>query len=278
MPELPDLEYIVEKLHDQTRQTRIVRVEVVNPIILRNLLAPPAEAHVQGRTIEKVRRHGPFVVLELDGDRFVVVHPMLAGRFDLRTTRGRKAAADAVVLHLADNRILLYQDSKQMGKVYLADASGLGRIPRFATQGPDILSSAFTQAYFLQKAGRSRKQVRVLLMEQEVLSAIGNAYADEILFKAGLHPKTFCYQLSEEQLTALYRAILEVLEWGIACVKKAGRPLPDKVREHMRVRNRQGQPCPVCGTKIRRAGVRGYDAFFCPQCQPAARAQFISWC
>jgi formamidopyrimidine-DNA glycosylase len=114
-------------------------------------------------------------------------------------------------------------------------------------------------------------------MDQTVLSAIGNAYADEILFDAGLHPKTFCHQLKTDQVDRLYESIKRIIGWGIDEVERAGQPVDVKVRDHMRVRNRKGEPCPVCGTTVRREQVYGYDTFFCPKCQPSVRTTFISW-
>ena len=108
-------------------------------------------------------------------------------------------------------------------------------------------------------------------MDQAALSAIGNAYADEILFAARIHPKTSCSSLSAEQRRALYESIRSVMAWGIAEVEKAAQPIEVKVRDHVKVRNRKDEPCPVCGTKIRRVGVLGYDSFFCPQCQAASQ-------
>ena len=101
--------------------------------------------------------------------------------------------------------------------------------------------------------------------------------ADEILFHAGLHPKTTCSQLKEEDIQRLYNSIKVVMAWGIEEVRKAGQPIEVKVREHLKVRNRKGEPCPVCGSLIRRASVLGYDTFFCPRCQPPTTKQFIAW-
>jgi formamidopyrimidine-DNA glycosylase len=154
-----------------------------------------------------------------------------------------------------------------MGKVYLSPAGSYSAIPGFLTQGLDVLSAGFTLEAFRALAAGRRQQVRVFLMDQGALSAIGNAYADEILFAARLHPKTGCHQLGAEEVERLYQAVREVLAWGAAEVEAAGEPLEVKVRGHLKVRNRRGQPCPACGTPIRRAGVLGYDAYYCPRCQ-----------
>ncbi len=142
-------------------------------------------------------------------------------------------------------------------------------IPGWREQGVDILSPAFTREAFERLIESRRDQVRVFVMDQSAMSAVGNAYADEILFAAGIHPKTPCNRLAEDRRGRLYEAIRGVIAWGVDEVERAGRPLEDKVRDHVKVRNRLGEPCPVCGTTIRRVGVLGYDSFFCPRCQPA---------
>ena len=114
-------------------------------------------------------------------------------------------------------------------------------------------------------------------MDQALISAVGNAYADEILFAAGLHPKTRCHELSDPEVARFHAAIVETLRLGIEEVERAARPVEIKVRDHMKVRNRKGEPCPVCGTTIRRAAVLGYDTFFCPSCQPERGGRGIPW-
>ncbi len=272
VPELPDLEYIVEKLAPQVTGRTIEEVAVREPIVIRMLL-PGAGGFVEalpGRSIDGLVRHGPFLDFRLGGGARLVVHCMLAGRLQL-------AAADAKLPHICfslrlDNGAWLrYGDEKKMGKVYLVPAGGTAAIPGFDTQGVDVLSRDFTWEVFHGLARGRRHQVRVFLMDQTALSAIGNAYADEILFAAGIHPKIPCSSLTEEELRRLYDGIVTVLRWGIEEVRKAGRPIEEKVRDHVKVRNRKGEPCPVCGTTIRRVGVLGYDSFFCPTCQPATR-------
>ena len=263
-------------LQSEIQNAQVGRLERFNPVVVMVLLTAPGEVILPGKTLLKRHRHGQFVVCTFADEHLLVVHPMLAGRFLLTKESIPKSAANCFSVRFSNDKILTYQDNKQMGKVYVLGSAACAKIPRFTTQGPDVISSEFTREYFLDKITRNRKQVRVFLMHQETISAIGNAYADEILFHAGIHPKTFCYQLSDTQKNGLYDSILAVIKWGINAVKTAKRPLQEKVRGHVRVRNRQGQPCPKCGSKIRRAGVRGYDAFFCPKCQPPAREQFIS--
>jgi len=283
MPELPDLIYLERRLSPLLSGQRLTRVEIKEPIVLRMLLPGDFTATLLGAELIEVRRHGPFLVFALSEDKELVIHPMLAGRFQWAKSHEKIAAGCTLSLQCeipdknAPPHFLHYLDDKKMGKVYLTRSGEYDQIPKFNKQGPDLLSPEFSLEYFHQKIKKSRQQIRVLIMDQAVVSCIGNAYADEILFCAGIHPKTFCYQLNAAEISKLHQCIIEVMRWGIAEVEKANPPLHVKARDHTRVRNRKDQPCPRCGAKIRRAGVRGFDTSFCPVCQPLKRPQFIDW-
>jgi formamidopyrimidine-DNA glycosylase len=214
---------------------------------------------------------------EFDADLELVIHPMLAGRLQLLSETEKPGRGLCFSFYLQDSTVLHYLDDKRMGKVYLVKQGEHKQIPKYLQQGVNILSPDFTSDKFKSLIQNRRQQVRVFLMDQTVLSAIGNAYADEILFASQIHPKTFCHQLNAEDVDRLYKSITRVIRWGIDQVEKAQQPIEMKVRHHLRVRNRKHQPCPRCGTTIRTVGVLGHDAFFCPSCQPAKRTQFIEW-
>ena len=114
-------------------------------------------------------------------------------------------------------------------------------------------------------------------MDKRALASIGNAYADEILFAARIHPKTFCGKLQPAEVDALYEAIGRVLREAIAEIRRRNEPPEIKVRDFLKVRGRDGKPCLVCGTTIRAVRVGDGDACFCPQCQPETRKLFVSW-
>ncbi len=275
MPELPDLVYIEKKLSAALPGKQICGVTITEPIVLRNLIADSFDEALLGARFKSIHRHGPFLVFAFDRAVEIIIHPMLAGRFQL-TESAKSGRAPCFCLNL-EGVNFFYLDDKKMGKVYLTAAGEYAAIPRFLDQGVDITSAEFTLEKFREIIKSQRTQVRVFLMTQSALSAIGNAYADEILFDARLHPKTFCQKLTPAQIGQLYESIIGVINWGIAEVEKAQQPLEVKVRGHMKVRNRKDQPCPRCGATIRRAGVLGFDSFFCPNCQPPTREQFIDW-
>lgn len=277
MPELPDLVYIEDKLNALLPGRTVEAVVVKQSIVLRVLLVQGFDTAMTGMRFTQVQRHGPFLRFEFEGEAELVVHPMLAGKFKVTRASGKPGRGHCFSFCLDDHSALHYLDDKKMGKVYLTPRGDYSRIPRYLQQGVDVVGPQFTEEKFMSVLKGQRKQVRVFLMDQTLLSAIGNAYADEILFDAGLHPKTFCYQLEHDERRRLYASIVRVMQCGIDAVKQAGQPIDTKVRDHVKVRNRKDEPCPKCGTTIRRAGVLGYDTYFCPDCQPPKRKQFIDW-
>ena len=257
---------------------RVVSVHFRQPVVLRSFIDRPPADVLQGLLFTHVSLHGPFVRFATDEQIDIIINLMLAGRMQLQKPGTGALGHLCLSLGLDDGVRLNLCDDELMAKVYIVRSVDAASVPRFGTQGVDVLSDGFTAEAFAAIAVKHRrKQVRVFINDQAILSAIGNAYADEILFEARIHPKTLVASLSPDQLGQLHQAITGTLAWGAAAVLMAAQPIHVKVRDHMRVRNRHGEPCPRCGDTIRREGVRGRDVYFCPTCQPATRRHFIDW-
>jgi formamidopyrimidine-DNA glycosylase len=278
VPELPDLLYIQRYLQKNIAGRAVTDVAVKRPIVLRNTLDRPIGEILYKLRIRTISLAAPFLTIEFDGDIDIVMNLMLAGRLQHQRPGEKQSGYCCISLLLDDATTLNICDDQQMAKVYVARRGDYSAIPKRGQLGIDILSREFTAETFRAIAKvHARKQVRVMINDHTILASIGNAYADEILFDAGIHPKTFVGKLSTDDLDRLHGSILSVMRWGISEVEKAGQPIQEKVRGHMKVRNRKGEPCPKCGTTIRREGVRGHDVFFCPHCQPVTRRLFIDW-
>ncbi len=278
MPEIPDLLYIRSYLANHLSGRTIAGVVVRQPVVIRSLADAPFDATLEGKSVSDIRLLGPFLRFLLSDNHELIVNLMLAGRVQHLRPGEKPEGHLCLSLVMDDGTAVNFADREKMMKVYLTSGGRYERIPRFSGQGIDVLAAEFTAKKFREIAARHRrKQVRVFVNDQTILSAIGNAYADEILFEARIHPKTLVGRLDEPALDRLHAAIRAVLEWGTREVERAGAPIQHKVRAHLRVRNRKGEPCPRCRTTIRREGVRGHDAFFCPTCQPPTRTHFIDW-
>ncbi len=278
MPELPDLLYIQTCLKQRVVGKTIRSVEVRQPIVLRVALHTTFEESLTGTSISDCQIHGPFLRFIVAPSFDLIVNLMLAGKLQHQRKGEKQEGYLCFSLLLDDESRLNLSDEQKMAKTYLVKQNDFSQIPKYDQQGVDIGGSGFTIDVFRSLAAKhSRKQVRVFINDHTILSSIGNAYADEILFDSKIHPKTFINKLTSQEIERLYTSIISVMKWGEEKVREANKPIHVKVRDHMKIRNRKGQPCPDCGTTIRREGVRGFDVFFCPQCQPASRKLFIDW-
>jgi formamidopyrimidine-DNA glycosylase len=273
MPELPDLLYIQGRLQEALVGRRVVGERLREPVVMRFAVRGNLSL-LLGRRLDAILRHAHFLVFRFE-DLDLAVNPMLAGRFRLAKP-GEKEERDLVfALEFESGLELRYRDEKNMGKAYLLAKGDWKAAPGMAAGGIDVLSAEFTRERFVSLLKRRRDQVRVFLMDKRALDSIGNAYADEILFEAGLHPKTFCRSLSHEDAVRLHDAVVKVMQAAVAEVARRGEDIEVKVRDFLKVRLKE--VCPRCGSKLRKAGVRGMDAYFCPHCQPATRSGLVDW-
>lgn len=272
MPELPDLLHVLARLREALLGRHVTAERLREPVILRCLVHGNLSL-LLGRPLADVLRRAHFLVFRFDG-LDLAVNPMLAGRFKMAGPGARDEAALAFALTFGDTE-LRYLDDKKMGKAYLAPEGDWGGIPGLGEVGVDVLSPQFTPERFASLLRHRRDQVRAFLLDKRALDSLGNAYADEVLFEARIHPKTFCRSLSREDAVRLHAAIVRVMTEAVAEVARRGEPIEVKVRDFLKVRLKD--TCPRCGSKIRKAGVRGMDAYFCPRCQPATRSGLVDW-
>ena len=273
MPELPDLLHIQAKLEERLRGRKVIGERLTSPVILRCLVRGNLSL-LLGRPLDEIRRRSHFLVFRFEG-LDLAVNPMLAGRFRLASPEDKDEGSLAFALGFEGAGELRYLDDKSMGKAYLAAAGDWNAIPGLNAGGIDILSPQLTRERFVSLLKHRRDQVRAFLLDKKALDSLGNAYADEVLFAAGIHPKTWCRTLSHEDAVRLHDAIVEVMNHAVAEVARRDEPIEVKVRDFLKVRMKD--QCPRCGAKLRRAGVRGMDAYFCPHCQPATRSALVDW-
>lgn len=278
MPELPDLLYIQNYLRQAAIGHALTTIEVKQPIVLRVAVSQGVAEVLQHKIIREISIRGPFIRFGLSEDIDIVINLMLMGRLQHQRPGDKPEAHLCVSFSLDDGSALRLCDQQKMAKCYVTHQGSYDFIPLYQQQGIDILSDTFTmEAIRSLAAHHPRMQVRSFLNDHSLLSSIGNAYADEILFDAKIHPKTFIATLSPDALARLFASIRSVMQEGIRHVEEAQQPIHVKVRDHMKVRMHRGEPCPRCGTTIRREGVRGYDVYFCPGCQPSSRRLFLDW-
>ena len=273
MPELPDLLYVMGVLQPALVGRRLAAQRLTAPVVLRSLVKGDLSLLV-GRTLDELLRQAHFLVFRF-GDLDLAVNPMLAGRFKLAEPGSRLEAAAAFVLTFQPGPELRYLDDKKMGKAYLLPAGAWKGVPGMEGGGLDVLSPDFTLERFRERLLGRRDQVRAFVMDKRALDSLGNAYADEVLFEAGIHPKTWCRSLKAEDAARLHAAIVTVMRAAAEEVRRRHEPIEVKVRDFLQIRRKT--ICPRCGAKVRKAGVRGMDSYFCPRCQPETRPGLVDW-
>jgi formamidopyrimidine-DNA glycosylase len=262
MPELPEVETVVRSLAPLAGR-RIVSAEFRCPRVLRGGDPDQMAARLQGRRIAAVKRHGKFILLSLKPGGYLVIHLGMTGRLLLGGPAGKHTHA---ILTL-DRGVLLYDDSRQFGSIQFSE-----KFPeRVARLGPEPLEISF--ADFAAALRRRKTRVKALLLNQTFLRGLGNIYADEALFRAGIHPRAMASRLRTDRARRLHDAIVAVLTEAIAA---GGSSISDYVDAEgrkgffqfsHRVYQRTGEPCVACGTPIRRVLVAQRSSHFCPKCQ-----------
>ncbi len=267
MPELPDLEIIRRTLAPRLAGVAVTEARVHRPTVLRNLLGGEIADHLRGRRFAQVSRRGKFLLLPLEEGPTLVINPMLAGRIRYGAPLPRDRARDALVLTLADGHELRYHDAADMGKIYLTD--DISRVPTFAEQGPDADDPALTLDLFSKRLRQHHGEIKGILTNQAFVAGIGNAYADEICWAAGLYPFRRRATLSDEDVARLYRVMGVVLAKAIALLaERVGEALDVEVRDFLAVHGKPGEPCPRCGLPISQVTRERRATHFCRTCQP----------
>jgi formamidopyrimidine-DNA glycosylase len=262
VPELPEVETVARSLAPLVGR-RIVAAEFRCGRVLRGADPQGLAARIQGRGVAGVRRYGKFILLSLEGGGYLVIHLGMTGRLLLGGPAGKHTHA---VLTL-DRGVLLYDDSRQFGCIQFSE-----EFPeRVAKLGPDPLEVPFED--FAAALKRRKTRIKALLLNQGFLRGLGNIYADEALFRAGIHPLGVARRLPRDRARRLHEAIIAVLTEAIAA---GGSSISDYVDAEgrrgffqfsHRVYQRTGEPCLVCGIPIRRVLVAQRSSHFCPQCQ-----------
>ena len=279
MPEIPELQHIARVLTERLAGRTITDIDIQKPIVIR-LPREDFEAGLLGAQFRCVERTGKFLLFHTNRDSVLAVNPMLNGRF--QWTAGpdgtRKSHARTCftlkfqhVQDQGDEELgIRYIDERYLGKVYLVDAEDLDQVPVLNEQGPDALDPELDEAAFLQRLKRYRGQVKNALVNAKFIAGIGNAYSDEVLFNAGIHPFTRISTLDDERRARLYRAMHETLNWAAEmAAEEIGQKIERKPRDFLNVHRKGGQPCPRCASPISEVSPNRRITSFCRACQPA---------
>lgn len=271
MPELPDVIVYLEALERLAVGRRLDEIRLASPFVLRT--ADPPLSEVRGKTLLAVRRVGKRIALVLEGDLFLVVHLMIAGRFHRHRRGGRiPGRVGLAAFDFPDGTFMLTEAStKKRASIHLV--RGEVGLEQFDQGGIEPLEANL--AAFKEALTRESHTLKRALTDPRLFSGIGNAYSDEILHRARLSPVRLTRTLDQGEVERLFLATRATLnEWIDRLRAEAGEGFPERVtafREGMAVHGRYRKPCPVCGTPVQRIVYVENESNYCPTCQTGGR-------
>jgi formamidopyrimidine-DNA glycosylase len=271
MPELPDIVVYIEALDQRIVGRRLERVRILSPFLLRTA-APPISA-AEGKLVEGLRRMGKRIVAGLEGDLFLVLHLMVAGRLRWLGPKDKPPGRITLALLDFDNGTLAFTEAGTKRRASLHLVQGEAGLRQFDMGGLEVLDADL--ASFAQRLKSENHTLKRALTDPHIFSGIGNAYSDEILHRAKLSPVALSASLNKEQVSRLFEATRAVLlDWTQRLRADAEQKFPDKVtafRAGMAVHGRFGQPCPVCGAPVQRIVHAENETNYCARCQTGGK-------
>jgi formamidopyrimidine-DNA glycosylase len=271
MPELPELTVIREVLQRRILAALVTGVDIIPPggaIVVRDLTLAGFESSITGKTIHTIERRGKFLIFTLMSEPeplYLVLNPKLTGRLRLSHPVDKKHKKTHVIFHLSTGDQLRYIDQKQMGQIYLT--FDLDRVPGYTGMGPEALD--ISSVDFSHSIMKFRGEIKGIFTRGDLVAGIGNAYADEILWEARLHPYRKRTDLTGEEIDRLYLAMRKTLIASIEHVREAmGENIDQEPRQFMAVHMKTDMPCPRCGSPVSLVSANQRITNFCRTCQP----------
>jgi len=275
MPEYPDVTVYVERLRALMIGQPIEAIRIASPFVLRTVSPSPSE--LRGATVVSVERLGKRIVIGVSGgvtgDRFLVIHLMIAGRLRWKKRGEKLPAKVGLAAFDLPNGTLVFTEASPRKRASLHLVAGRAALADFDRGGLDVFTS--TVQAFGERLRAERHTIKRALTDPTLFDGIGNAYSDEILHAARLSPFRMTSSLTDAEIAALHDACVATLNlWTQRLRDLVGDGFPDKVtafRPEMAVHGKYGQPCPVCGTRVQRIVYADNEANYCPTCQTEGR-------
>jgi formamidopyrimidine-DNA glycosylase len=271
MPELPDVVVYVEALRERIAGSVLKRVILRTPFLLRSTTPPLESTH--GRRVQEVRRLGKRIAIGLEGDHWLVIHLMIAGRMHWRSSAAKTGGKNVLAVFEFDAGVLVLTEAGSQRRASLHAALGEEGLRALHAGGLEVMDAEMPA--FAAALTTENHTLKRALTDPHLFSGIGNAYSEEILHRARLSPVALTQRLKADEIERLHQATQEVLvEWVDRLRTEAVNAFPEKVtafREGMAVHGRYGQPCPRCGAKVQRIRYAANETNYCAPCQTGGK-------
>ncbi len=267
MPELPDLTIYQRAIERRLAHQKLTGIRIASPFVLRSV-EPPAEVFI-GKTLLSTRRIGKRLVLVFDQDLYIVIHLMIAGRFQWYAAGKKLPSRLGLMAFDFGCGTLVLTEASQKHRAAVHFVAGEAALISFDLGGIEVLSATFAE--FKTALSAQNRTLKRAMTDQRYLAGIGNAYSDEILHMARLSPMRQIRHLTDDQWQALYTATQQTLQqWTERLATKTGDKFPSKVtafHDEMAVHGKFKQPCPDCGAPVQRIRYASNECNYCAACQ-----------
>lgn len=279
MPELPEVDHVVLLLNRTVVGKEIADVTLLRHDLMKNVGPRVVAGRLRGRVIEQAKRRGKFILIHFSQGWTLLVHLRMTGGFAYGQAHSPLPRYTRAMFTFTDGSRLVYEDQRNLGVMRLVRTERLSRLRELSQLGPEPLGLDFTPTVLADALGVSRRRIKEVLLDQRVVVGLGNIYAAEALYRAGIRPTRRAYEVarSPHRIRALYQAVRETLEQAITARTETAlhftfldappRPSSEITGERFLVYGREGEPCACCGARIRRLRQGGRSTYYCPQCQ-----------
>ena len=271
MPELPDITVYIEALEQRILGQPLERMRIASPFLLRTI--KPAPSEFEGLTVERFRRIGKRIAIGFGGERWIVLHLMIAGRLHWLAHHAKVPGKRGLAAFDFPNGTLLLTEAGSRKRASLHLIAGDAALDELDPGGLDVFAADLPT--FTERLTASNHTLKRALTDPHLFSGIGNAYSDEILHRAQLSPIAMTAKLKPEEIERLLGAIRSsLLDWTERLRRDAGGGFPEKVtafRPGMAVHGRYGEVCPRCGEKVQRIRHADNETNYCPRCQTGGK-------
>jgi formamidopyrimidine-DNA glycosylase len=273
MPELPEIETIRRSIEPHILNRKIIRVEVLEPRLRELIEADRFEKWAANQAVIEVKRRAKYLIWILENHAAVIIHLGMSGSIGTFSDSAPLEKHTHVIFHFAKNRHVRYRDPRRFGMIKVVEPGQLESYSGFSLLGPEPLSDDFTAEIAAERLKRSGKPIKHWLMDGQNVVGVGNIYANEVLFRAGIHPERRADSLSTKEQVRLVASVKAVLN---SAVEQGGTTIndfrnadgePGYFQFHLEVYQRTGEACLSCGSEIQRKVMGGRSTFFCPNCQ-----------
>jgi len=265
MPELPDVEVFKQYLNATALHQTIQTVALKGTDMLSGISKKKLEQRLLSKQFESSRRHGKFLFAELDDNGWLMLHFGMTGFLKYYKDPEKEPDHDRLCIGFANGYHLAYDCQRKLGEIGYTEAPD--KFIHERKMGPDAMSAGLDLDAFRKILSRSRGYIKGALMNQSMIAGLGNVYTDEILFQAGIHPKTKTNTLAEDTVARLYRVMRKVVLPTVIDRRADPSQFPD---DYLIPRREKDASCPKCGSELKQVKVSGRTTYLCPKCQKSS--------